>query len=265
MVAITTTKLAAMKAAGEKIATLTAYDSSFAHLFDNSGIDALLIGDSLGMVIQGQSSTLPVSVEDIAYHTKAVAQGCKNALILADMPFMSMPSLETTLLNAATLMRAGANMVKIEGGQWLCETIQALVQRAVPVCVHMGLTPQSVHLFGGYKVQGRSAEQAADFIAQAKAVENAGAQLLVVECVPASLGKALSEALTIPVIGIGAGVDTDGQILVMHDLLGITPGKLPKFAKNYMEQANSIPDAVCQYIQEVRQGIFPSQDHIFNE
>ncbi|WP_131913809.1 3-methyl-2-oxobutanoate hydroxymethyltransferase [Celerinatantimonas diazotrophica] len=265
MVAITITKLAAMKAAGEKIATLTAYDSSFAHLFDDAGIDALLIGDSLGMVVQGHSSTLPVNVDDIAYHTQAVARGCKNALILADMPFMSMPSLEKTLLNAATLMRAGANMVKIEGGQWLCETIQALVERAVPVCVHMGLTPQSVHLFGGYKVQGRSAQQAADFIAQAKAVEKAGAQLLVVECVPASLGKALSEALTIPVIGIGAGAQTDGQILVMHDMLGITPGKLPKFAKNYMAQANSIPDAIGQYIQEVRQGSFPSSEHIFNE
>ncbi|MFM2486615.1 3-methyl-2-oxobutanoate hydroxymethyltransferase [Celerinatantimonas yamalensis] len=261
---ITTTKLMDMKRNQQKIASLTAYDASFAALFDKAGIDMLLVGDSLGMVLQGHDSTIPVTIENIAYHTQAVARGNGNALLVADMPFMSTPTLEQTLQNAATLMRAGAQMVKIEGGAWLCETIQALVRRAVPVCVHMGLTPQSVNVFGGYKVQGRSEADMAEMLNQAKAVEQAGAQLLVAECIPAQLGKALSQALTIPVIGIGAGVDTDGQILVMHDLLGITQGQLPKFAKNFLAQSNSIPEAVTRYITDVRRGLFPSEQHTFS-
>lgn len=259
------TTLLKMKQQQQKIATITAYDASFAGLFDSVGIDAILVGDSLGMVIQGHASTLPVTVDDIVYHTQAVSRATQQALILADMPFMATTNLETTLQNAARLMRAGAHMVKIEGGQWLCPTIEALVQRAVPVCVHMGLTPQSVHVFGGYKVQGRGDDSVTEnFIAEAKAVERAGAQLLVLECVPAPLAKRVSESLTIPVIGIGAGSDTDGQILVMHDALGITQGHIPKFSKNFLQGADDIPSAIRHYISEVQQGSFPGPEHTFD-
>ncbi|CAG9000027.1 MAG: 3-methyl-2-oxobutanoate hydroxymethyltransferase [Candidatus Celerinatantimonas neptuna] len=263
MAQITTTTLLKMKQQRQKIATITAYDASFASLFDEQGMHGLLIGDSLGMVLQGHDTTLPVTLDDIAYHTESVARVTRHALILADMPFMTTTSIEQTLLNAATLMRAGAHMVKIEGGSWLVETIQTLVAHAVPVCVHMGLTPQSVHVFGGYKVQGRGKSVQHDFIEQAKAVEQAGAQILVLECVPASLAKAVSEALLIPVIGIGAGRDTDGQILVMHDMLGISQGHIPKFAKNFLAQSGDIRLAVRRYIDEVGQGQFPGQEHTF--
>ncbi|MFM2482155.1 3-methyl-2-oxobutanoate hydroxymethyltransferase [Celerinatantimonas sp. YJH-8] len=254
-----------MKEQHQKIATITAYDASFAGLFDTVGIDAILIGDSLGMVVQGHSSTLPVTVDDMVYHTQAVARATSQTLILSDMPFMATTSLEVTLQNAARLMRAGAQMVKIEGGAWLCDTIQALVRRAVPVCVHMGLTPQSVHVFGGYKVQGRGDEQAQQqFIEQAQAVERAGAQLLVLECVPAKLAEQVTQAVQIPVIGIGAGNATDGQILVMHDALGITQGHIPKFAKNFLNEAPDIQSAIRLYIEQVQQGIFPGLEHTFN-
>lgn len=200
-------------------------------MFDEQGIDALLIGDSLGMVLQGESDTLPVTIEDIEYHTRSVRKGTERAFVLADMPFMSYATPEQTYANAAKLMAAGASMIKMEGGSWLCETIQGLNLRGVPVCGHLGLTPQSVHVFGGFKIQGREADKAEKLLAEAKALEAAGIQLLVLECVPSSLGKAVSEALTIPVIGIGAGNDTDGQILVMHDMFGISANYMPKFSK----------------------------------
>ena len=219
MAKITTASLLNMKQQGEKISTITAYDASFAKLFDQAGIHAILIGDSLGMVLQGQDSTLPVTIEDMAYHSRCVKRGVEESLIIADMPFMSYASQEQALANAALLMQAGASMVKIEGGAWLNGTISALVERGVPVCAHLGLTPQSVNILGGFKVQGRDDDKAQQMIADAKALEAAGAQLLVLECIPATLGEAITQALTIPTIGIGAGKDTDGQILVMHDAL----------------------------------------------
>ena len=207
MAKITTASLLNMKQQGEKISTITAYDASFAKLFDQAGIHAILIGDSLGMVLQGQDSTLPVTIEDMAYHTRCVKRGVEETLIIADMPFMSYANEEQALANAALLMQAGASMVKIEGGAWLNGTISALVERGVPVCAHLGLTPQSVNILGGFKVQGRDDNKAQQMITDAKALEAAGAQLLVLECIPASLGEAITQALSIPTIGIGAGKD----------------------------------------------------------
>ncbi len=260
---VTVSSLLKKKQAGEKITSLTAYDASFAKMFDEQGIDAMLIGDSLGMVLQGQDDTLPVTVDDVAYHTRSVRRGTSRAFVLADMPFMSYATPEQTYANAATLMAAGASMVKLEGGSWLGDTISGLNQRGVPVCGHLGLTPQSVHVFGGFKVQGREASQAEHLLAEAQALEKAGIQLLVLECVPSSLGKTISEALTIPVIGIGAGKDTDGQILVMHDMFGISANYMPKFSKNYLKETGDMREAVSKYISEVQDGTFPSAEHSF--
>jgi 3-methyl-2-oxobutanoate hydroxymethyltransferase len=251
----TITHLRQLKVSGRKFATLTAYDFSFARLFADEGIQVMLIGDSLGMTVQGHESTLPVTVADIAYHTAAVRRGAPNALVMADLPFMSYATPEQTFANAAQLMRAGANMVKLEGGAWLAETVQMLTERAVPVCGHLGLTPQSVNIFGGYKVQGRDAAGAERLLADALALEAAGAQLMVLECVP--------KALTIPVIGIGAGNVTDGQILVMHDAFGITGGHIPKFAKNFLAETGDIRAAIRQYIADVEAGIYPAAEHSF--
>lgn len=253
------------KQQGQKFATLTAYDASFAKLFDEAGVDLILVGDSLGMVLQGESSTLPVTVEHIAYHTRCVASSCQRAMVVADMPFMSYATPEQTYQNAAELMRAGANMVKIEGGEWLSETITGLVQRGVPVCGHLGLTPQSVNVFGGFKIQGRGDEAAHQLIESAKSLEQAGVQLLVLECIPSPLAKLVTQAVSIPVIGIGAGADTDGQILVMQDMLGITAGYVPSFSRNYLELTGNIRDAISRYVQEVEQGLFPSSDESFAE
>jgi 3-methyl-2-oxobutanoate hydroxymethyltransferase len=260
---VTVSSLLKKKQAGEKITSLTAYDASFAKMFDEQGIDALLIGDSLGMVLQGESDTLPVTIDDIAYHTRCVRAGTERAFVLSDMPFMSYASAEQTYTNAATLMAAGASMVKMEGGRWLCDTIAGLQLRGVPVCGHLGLTPQSVHVFGGFKVQGREADKAQQLLEEAKALEAAGIQLLVLECVPSSLAKAISEALTIPVIGIGAGKDTDGQILVMHDMFGISANYMPKFSKNYLAETGDMRKAVQQYISDVQNGVFPAAEHSF--
>ncbi|QJR81435.1 3-methyl-2-oxobutanoate hydroxymethyltransferase [Alteromonas pelagimontana] len=260
---VTISSLQAQKQSAEKIAALTAYDASFAKLFDEQNIDVLLIGDSLGMVLQGQDDTLAVTIDDIAYHTRAVRRGTQRAFVIADLPFMSYATPNQTYSNAAKIMAAGASMVKLEGGQWLCETITGLVQRGVPVCAHMGLTPQSVHVFGGFKVQGRHQEKAEQMVEEAIAVQNAGAQLLVLECVPSSLGKRISEELTIPVIGIGAGKDTDGQILVMHDMFGISANYMPKFSKNYLVETGDLRKAVKKYISDVRSGAFPSTAHSF--
>ncbi len=260
---VTTSSIQRMKQQGEKITAITAYDASFAQLFDNHGMEVILIGDSLGMVLQGHSDTLPVTVEDIAYHTRSVRAGASNALIIAEMPFMSYSTPEQTYQNAGILMQAGASMVKLEGGEWLVETIKGLAERGVPVCGHIGLTPQSVHVFGGFKVQGRETSQADELVQQAIALEQAGVQCIVVECVPTSVGQRISAAVTVPVIGIGAGPETDGQILVMHDMLGISANYMPKFSKNYLAETGDINKAVALYIEEVKEGLFPSAEHSF--
>lgn len=259
----TVSTLLKMKRNGEKIATVTAYDASFAKLFDKAGIHAMLIGDSLGMVLQGHDDTLAVTTEQIAYHTRSVRAGTEESLVIADMPFMSYATPEQAYENAATLMRAGANMVKLEGGEWLTETIQGLTLRGVPVCAHLGLTPQSVHVFGGFKVQGRKEQQANEMIEHAIMLADAGAKLLVLECIPAQLAAKITEAIKIPTIGIGAGPYTDGQILVMHDLIGISAGYIPKFSKNYLTQTGDITQAISTYIEEVQSGVFPNAEQVF--
>lgn len=263
MAKMTISGLQKMKANGEKIASITAYDASFAKTFVAAGIDFMLVGDSLGMTLQGHDSTVPVTVAEVAYHTRAVRQGAPAAFVIADMPFMSYATPSEAYQNAATLMRAGANMVKLEGGDWLLETIAGLQQRGVPVCAHLGLLPQTVNVLGGYKVQGREQAQAENTVRQALALQEAGAQLLVLECVPSSLAELITQKLHIPTIGIGAGPQTDGQILVMHDMLGLTTDYLPKFVKNYLALTDSIQSAIELYVSEVKSGAFPSAEHEF--
>lgn len=263
MARTTISSLLKLKQNGEKIASITAYDASFSRVFSDAGIDFMLVGDSLGMTLQGHDSTVPVTVADVAYHTAAVRRGAPNAFVIADMPFMSYDQVTSACENAATLMRAGANMVKLEGGDWLLDTIRALHERGIPVCAHLGLLPQSVNVLGGYKVQGRDQAQADSTVRQALALQEAGAQMLVLECVPTPLAKLITEKLTIPTIGIGAGPDTDGQILVMHDMLGITTDYMPKFVKNYMAQAGDIQSAIQAYVTEVKNGDFPQPEHSF--
>tara|TARA_B110000967_G_C18831653_1_gene534410 strand:- start:364 stop:1155 length:792 start_codon:yes stop_codon:yes gene_type:complete len=258
----TASSLSAMKANGEKFAVLTAYDFTFSTLIENAAIEVVLVGDSLGNVIQGRDSTIPVTVDEMAYHTEAVKRGNKRALLITDMPFMSYATEAQALDNAAVLMQAGAQMVKLEGGEWLADTVQLLTERGIPVCGHVGLTPQSVHKLGGYKVQGKEQQAAAQMIADAKALESAGAELIVVECVPSSLGRELSKALDIPVIGIGAGPDTDGQVLVLHDMLGISQ-RLPSFSKNFLDENSGIEEAITAYGNAVRSGSFPGPEHCF--
>jgi 3-methyl-2-oxobutanoate hydroxymethyltransferase len=261
---VSTSSLLKMKLEDQKITALTAYDASFAKLFDEQGVDLLLVGDSLGMVLQGNDDTLAVTVADIAYHTRSVCKGVERAFVVADMPFMSYSTSEQTYASAAALMRAGASMVKMEGGNWLSSSIQGLVERGVPVCGHLGLTPQSVHVFGGFKVQGREDIQAEKILEQALQLEQAGIQLLVLECVPCDLAEKITKALHIPVIGIGAGAKTDGQILVMHDMFGISANYMPKFSKNYLQDSGDMRSAVDTFISEVRDGSFPSSEHSFN-
>ena len=263
MAAITLKNLRQWKSEGQKFASLTAYDYSFARLFADQEIPVLLVGDSLGMTIQGHNSTLPVTVDDMVYHTRHVRQGAPDVLLLADLPFMSYATPEQACQNAARVMQAGANMVKIEGGAWLVETVRLLTERAVPVCGHIGLTPQSVNIFGGYQVQGKTEQQADQLLNDALALEAAGMQLLVLECVPISLAERITKALSIPVIGIGAGPHTDGQILVMQDMIGITSGYVPKFAKNFLTDTGSIPQAAAEYQRQVQAGTFPGVEHSF--
>ncbi|KMV73957.1 3-methyl-2-oxobutanoate hydroxymethyltransferase [bacteria symbiont BFo2 of Frankliniella occidentalis] len=263
MTPITLKNLRQWKLEGKKFASLTAYDYSFARLFAEQDIPVLLVGDSLGMTMQGHDSTVPVTVDDMVYHTRHVRRGAPNVLLLTDLPFMSYPTLEQAGHNAARVMQAGANMVKIEGGVWLADTIRYLTERAVPVCGHIGLTPQSVNIFGGYQVQGKTEAQAEQLLNDALTLEAAGMQLLVLECVPISLAKRITEALSIPVIGIGAGAHTDGQILVMQDVIGITSGYVPKFAKNFLADTGSIALAVAQYQRHVQDGTFPELAHSF--
>ncbi|MCW7546895.1 3-methyl-2-oxobutanoate hydroxymethyltransferase [Photorhabdus sp. P32] len=259
---ITMTDLNQLKKEKRKFATITAYDASFAHLFAEQGIDVMLVGDSLGMTVQGADTTIPVTVEDTVYHTRCVRTGAPYTFIIADMPFMSYATPEQSCENAAKLMRAGANMVKLEGGSWLYDTISMLTERSVPVCAHLGLTPQSVHILGGYRVQGRDEESANQLIKDAITLEKAGIQLLVLECVPVDLAKRITDELQIPVIGIGAGNVTDGQVLVMHDVLGITVSP-PKFVKNFLEEAGNIRDAIRLYKEQVESGVYPGKEHSF--
>ncbi|AGI26062.1 3-methyl-2-oxobutanoate hydroxymethyltransferase [Pseudomonas sp. MT3] len=262
---VTLTTLQGLKQSGEKIAMLTAYDAMFAHVASQAGAEVLLIGDSLGMVLQGHDSTLPVTIQDMAYHTAAVKRGNKGALILTDLPFESGTSLDRLLRDSVTVMQAGAQMVKLEGGAWLAEPIVRLAQLGIPVCAHLGLTPQSVNLFGGFKVQGRQESQARQLRADAIALEQAGAAMLLLECVPSALAQEISEAVKIPVIGIGAGAGTDGQVLVMHDMLGLSlTGRSPKFVKNFMEGQPDIASAMTAFVKAVKDGSFPGPEHGFS-
>lgn len=260
---VTVTSLLAQRARGDKITMLTCYDASFSALLNRCGVDVMLVGDSLGMVCQGQSTTLTVTLADIAYHTGCVARANQTALLVADMPFGSYESPQETYAHAVTLMRAGAQMVKLEGGSWLVETVRFLTDRAVPVCAHLGLTPQSVHQLGGYKTQGKTLEAAAVLKRDALALQAAGATLLVLEAIPAALGKEVTEALTIPTIGIGAGPDCSGQVLVLHDMLDVFPGRKPRFVKNFMAGQSSIQGAISAYVEAVKAGSFPAPEHCF--
>ena len=263
MAAMTISTLQKMKQQGKKIASLTAYDASFAQLMTAEGVDFILVGDSLGNVVQGRDSTVPVTMKDMVYHTQLVRRGAPTAFVMADMPFMSYATIEQTYQNATQLMQAGANMVKLEGGGWLLAAIEGLTTRGIPVCAHLGLLPQSVNVLGGYKVQGKEQQQADDTLAQALQLEQAGAQLLVLECIPAALGKRISASLKIPTIGIGAGPDTDGQILVMHDMLGMNSDYLPKFAKNFLAESGSLAGAFNTYVEQVKTGSFPTAEHCY--
>jgi len=260
----TLTHLRKFKANGEKIAVLTVYDASFATLLDQTGLDVLLVGDSLGMVIQGHDSTVPVTIDDMVYHCRLVQRGSQKALLIVDMPFMSYSTPEIALSNAAHLMREGqAQIVKLEGGSWLVDTVRLLTERGIPVCAHLGLTPQSVHQLGGYRVQGREEKEAERLLKEALMLEAAGASLLVVECIPTALATEITSTLTIPVIGIGAGPTCDGQVLVLYDMLGITPGKRPSFSKDFLAGQSSIPAAVSAFIKAVKAGTFPGDEHTF--
>ncbi len=262
---ITLSNLHKMMREGERITMLTCYDASFASLLDGAGVDTLLIGDSLGNVLQGHESTLPVTLRDIVYHTACVARGAKNAFIIGDMPFGTFQiSPQEAFRNAAEIMAAGAQMVKIEGGRPMLETINFLTERGIPVCGHLGLTPQSVHQLGGYKVQGKAEDDAQRLLDDALILEEAGAGMIVLEAIPASLATQVTAAAKVPTIGIGAGVDCHGQVLVLHDMLDVYPGKKAKFVKNFMKAAaGSIQDAVALYVAEVRSGKFPGREHSF--
>ncbi len=256
--------LARMRADGEKIAMLTCYDASFAQLCDAAGVDALLIGDSLGMVLQGHDSTLPVKLEDIAYHTASVARGSRRPLVIADMPFGSFQeSPQQALRNAVTLLAAGAQMVKLEGGIDMAETTRFLSSRGIPVCAHVGLTPQSVHQLGGYRVQGRDESGAARLLADALAQQEAGAGLLVLEAIPAALAAEATSQLAIPTIGIGASRQCSGQVLVLHDMLDISTGKKARFVRNFLSGQPSIAAAIAAYVAAVKDGSFPAAEHCY--
>ncbi len=260
---VTLTTLQRLKEKGEKFSCLTAYDACFAQILSEAGVEVLLVGDSLGMVLQGHDSTLPVTMEDMIYHTSCVKRGNKGSLLMADLPFMSYASESQTLENAAALMRAGAHIVKLEGGAWIENTTRLLAERGIPVCAHMGLTPQSVNRIGGFHVQGRDTDQAQLIIEEARLLQDAGANILLLECVPRELAKSITNALEIPVIGIGAGPDTSGQIMVLHDVLGVSP-ITPKFVKNFLRDAEDIPAAIQAYVDAVKSKSFPAEEHCFS-
>jgi 3-methyl-2-oxobutanoate hydroxymethyltransferase len=255
---LTLHRLNQMRAAGEKIAMLTCYDAAFARLLDDAGVDVLLVGDSLGMVIQGHGSTLPVSMADTMYHTRCVVRGNRTAWVIADMPFGSyQESSAQAVQNAAALMQAGAHMVKLEGGGWTAPMVRLMAERGIPVCAHLGFTPQSVHALGGYRIQGRDESAAATLHNHARELQDAGAQMLILELVPSDLTRRLTSSLSIPVVGIGAGSGCSGQVLVLHDMLNITQGKLPRFVRNFMEGSGSVQDAIRMFVKDVKSGAFP--------
>ena len=254
-----------MKNEKEPIACLTAYDASFASLVDQAGTDLVLVGDSLGMVIQGHDTTVPVTVDDVIYHTRVVARGLRRAFLVADMPFMSYSSQQQALDNAVRLMQeGGAMMVKLEGGSGQIGIVENLTRHDIPVCAHVGLKPQSVHKIGGFKVQGRDDNAARQMVDDAVALEQAGADIVLLECVPNELGKAVTDAVSVPVVGIGAGPDVNGQILVLYDVLGITQGRMPKFVKNYMDEAGAPLAALQAFVRAVKQRDYPAPEHCFS-
>jgi len=259
---VTVETLARMKQAGQRFACLTAYGYCEAHAVSGAGVEVILVGDSLGMVVQGHDSSLPVTVEEVAYHLRCVRRGNQGSLLMADLPFMSYSAEAEALRNAATLMRAGAQMVKLEGGAWLADPIRALVRQGIPVCAHLGLTPQSVHQLGGYRVQGRDPARAQAMVDEARLLEDAGAGVVLLECVPRDLARRITEALQVPVIGIGAGPEVDGQILVLHDLLGLWPGRPAKFVKDFLTGSQGgIEGAIRDYVEAVRSRAFPAPEH----
>jgi 3-methyl-2-oxobutanoate hydroxymethyltransferase len=255
---ITLHRLREMHAQGEPISMLTCYDAAFARVLDHAGVDCLLVGDSLGMVLQGAASTVPVSLADMAYHVRCVAQGNRSAWVIGDLPFGSYQQSHAQAMESATvLMQAGAHMVKLEGGDWTADTVRFLTQRGIPVCAHLGLTPQSVHALGGYRIQGRDDASAATLRLHAQQLADAGAAMVVLELMPSAVAASITAVLPIPVIGIGAGVDCSGQVLVLHDMLGLTHGKQPRFVRNFMHGATSIEAAVATYVADVKARRFP--------
>ena len=246
----------------EKFVMVALYDAPMAAMAQKCGVEVVLIGDSLGMTVLGYDSTIPVSMEQMIYHVEAVKRGNNRSLIVGDLPFMTYATPEQALTNATRILQAGAHVVKLEGGEWLCETVRMMSERGIPVCAHLGLTPQSVNKFGGFRVQGKTQEQADVIYQDAIKLEQAGAEMLVLECVPSALAKRISEKLSIPTIGIGAGQDTDAQVLVINDILGLTE-KPPKFSKNFLIESEDIPGALNKYVSDVKSGAFPSQEHIF--
>jgi 3-methyl-2-oxobutanoate hydroxymethyltransferase len=260
---ITVKTIRDMKQKGEKIVSLTAYDASFARVIDEQGVDVILVGDSLGMVMQGHDSTVPVSVNDIIYHSKSVAPQCKRALLMADLPFMSYTNPDQAIGNAARLMQEGrAHIVKLEGGEAQLDTVRHMTRHGVPVCAHMGLTPQTVHKLGGYRVQGREDSIAHQMLADALALQDAGADALVLECVPVDLAEKITQELEIPTIGIGAGRVCDGQVLVLQDMIGIS-SLAPKFTANFLTQGRNIPEAIAAYVAAVKDLSFPADAQCF--
>ena len=261
---VTLATLARMKSEHEKIASLTCYDASFAVLLDAADVDVVLVGDSLGMVIQGYDTTVPVTMDQMTYHTAAVARGLNRPFLIADLPFMSYPTRELALRNAVRLMQeGGAQMVKLESGGKQTDIVEFLTGHDIAVCAHLGLKPQSVHKTGGFRVQGRQKDQAERLIAEARQLEAAGADIVLLECIPAPLGKAIAAELHVPVIGIGAGPDTDGQILVTYDMLDITTGRKPRFVRNFMDGAHNNLEALQRYVRAVKQGEYPAPEHCF--
>lgn len=259
---VTINTLYKLKSNNEKFVVISLYDAHMAAMAQKCGVEVVLIGDSLGMTVLGYDSTIPVTMEQMIYHVEAVARGNKKSLIVGDLPFMTYATPEEALRNCARIMQAGAHMVKLEGGAWLAETVSMLAERGIPVCAHLGLTPQSVNKFGGFRVQGRSQEDADNILADAKLLAEAGADLLVLECVPSALAATITRSIPIPTIGIGAGRDTDAQVLVINDILGLTE-QPPKFSKNFLLEARDIPGAMQKYVADVKAGVFPGDDNIF--
>jgi 3-methyl-2-oxobutanoate hydroxymethyltransferase len=259
---VTINTLHKLKGSGEKFVVIALYDAHMAAMAQKCGVEVVLVGDSLGMTVLGYDSTIPVTMEQMIYHVEAVARGNRKSLIIGDLPFMTYATPTDALCNATRIMQAGAHMIKLEGGAWLAETVAMLAERGIPVCAHLGLTPQSVNKFGGFRVQGRSPEQAAKILADAKLLSDSGADLLVLECVPAELAERITAAIDIPTIGIGAGKETDAQVLVINDILGLTE-QPPKFSKNFLLETGDIPGAMKKYVADVKNGDFPEPQNIF--